>query len=89
MTAWYEQSFGEDYLLVYKHRSQREASEQVEAILPLLQVKPGSRILDLCCGTGRHAVELAAKVMRSLDWTCPMCCCLTPAAIRAACLSLT
>lgn len=61
MTAWYEQSFGEDYLLVYKHRSQREASEQVEAILPLLQVKPGSRILDLCCGTGRHAVELAAK----------------------------
>lgn len=61
MTAWYEHSFGEDYLLVYKHRSQQEASEQVEAILPLLQVKPGSRILDLCCGTGRHAVELAAK----------------------------
>lgn len=61
MTPWYEISFGEDYLLVYKHRSQQEADEQIAAILPLLELKPDSKILDLCCGTGRHALALAKR----------------------------
>src|SRR5690625_916976 len=59
MTAWYEESFGEDYLLVYKHRSQKEADQQIASILPLLGLKPEDHILDLCCGTGRHSVALA------------------------------
>lgn len=61
MTPWYQESFGEDYLLVYKHRSQEEAEQQVTAILPLLQLTPEDRILDLCCGTGRHAAALARR----------------------------
>lgn len=61
MTPWYKESFGEDYLLVYKHRSQEEAEQQVAAILPLLQLTSEDRILDLCCGTGRHAAALAKK----------------------------
>ena len=59
MTPWYKESFGEDYLLVYKHRSQEEADQQITQILPLLNLKRTDRILDLCCGTGRHAIALA------------------------------
>src|SRR5262245_60262627 len=36
-------------------------SAEVEAILKLLGVQPPARILDLCCGIGRHSVELAAR----------------------------
>lgn len=64
MTAWYKKSFGEDYLLVYNHRSQEEAERQVAAILPLLHLREGDRILDLCCGTGRHAAALAKRGYR-------------------------
>ena len=34
---------------------------EVDQILKLLKVKPGAAILDLCCGPGRHAVELASR----------------------------
>lgn len=64
MTSWYRESFGEDYLLVYKHRSQTEADRQVDAILSLLDLKQDVHILDLCCGTGRHAISLAKRGFR-------------------------
>ncbi|MGZ7440039.1 class I SAM-dependent methyltransferase [Paenibacillus sp. TH7-28] len=56
---WYEKSFGEDYLLVYKHRNQQEADRFVQKVMDWLKLPPGSRILDLCCGAGRHALALA------------------------------
>ncbi|MBN2049043.1 MAG: class I SAM-dependent methyltransferase [Spirochaetales bacterium] len=30
----------------------------------LLQMKPGDRLLDACCGVGRHSVEFAARGLR-------------------------
>lgn len=56
---WYERSFGEDYLLVYKHRNQLEADRFVQNVIGWLKLAQGSRILDLCCGAGRHALALA------------------------------
>ncbi|MFM1655748.1 class I SAM-dependent methyltransferase [Brevibacillus sp. B_LB10_24] len=56
---WYEKSFGEDYLLVYKHRNQHEADRFVQRVIEWLELPSGSRILDLCCGAGRHALGLA------------------------------
>ncbi|AKQ68290.1 methyltransferase, putative [Myxococcus hansupus] len=35
------------------------ASEEVERTLRLLDLKPGASILDVCCGHGRHSIELA------------------------------
>ncbi|WP_107724566.1 class I SAM-dependent methyltransferase [Desmospora activa] len=55
---WYEESFGEDYLLVYKHRSRRRADREIEAVVRWLQLKQGTSLLDLCCGTGRHSIPL-------------------------------
>ncbi|WP_028547052.1 class I SAM-dependent methyltransferase [Paenibacillus taiwanensis] len=59
MPAWYEQSFGEDYLLVYKHRDMQGAAEEVHRMVNWLQLPQGAHIFDLCCGMGRHSVALA------------------------------
>lgn len=40
------------------------AAEQVEQALALLNVGPGAAILDLCCGVGRHSLELARRGFR-------------------------
>lgn len=36
-----------------------EAAGQVGAVIELLGIPPGARVLDLCCGPGRHTLELA------------------------------
>lgn len=49
----------------------RRAAWEVEGILGLLGVTPGSRVLDLACGVGRHAREMARRgfTMSALDRT--------------------
>lgn len=64
MAAWYEESFGEDYLLVYKHRDLHGAQAEVRRMVNWLQLPAGSSILDLCCGMGRHSVALADEGYR-------------------------
>ena len=57
---WYRSFFGKDYLDVYGHLLTEENSEaEAEFVIRALDLKPGDRVLDLCCGTGRHAVPLA------------------------------
>jgi SAM-dependent methyltransferase len=38
-----------------------DAVEEVTKIIKLLDIQPGSSILDLCCGIGRHSLELARR----------------------------
>lgn len=59
MAEWYELSFGEDYLLVYKHRDVQGAKHEVERMIGWLNLAPGAKVLDLCCGMGRHSLALA------------------------------
>jgi ubiquinone/menaquinone biosynthesis C-methylase UbiE len=59
MTAWYEQSFGQDYLLVYKHRDMQGAKNEVQKMVNWLELEAGAEIFDLCCGMGRHSLTLA------------------------------
>ena len=35
--------------------------DQVDKIVELLDLQPGARILDLCCGPGRHSLEFARR----------------------------
>lgn len=58
MAEWYEQSFGEDYLLVYKHRDFQGAKHEVHKMISWLGLPAGAKVLDLCCGMGRHAMAL-------------------------------
>ncbi|HEX7057237.1 MAG TPA: class I SAM-dependent methyltransferase [Bacilli bacterium] len=60
MEAWYEKSFGKDYLLVYKHRDFQGAANEVLAMSKWLRLPAGAQVLDLCCGMGRHSLSLAA-----------------------------
>lgn len=55
---WYEEWFGEDYKLIYPHRNEEEAKEQVKFVSQHISIPEGAKVLDLCCGCGRHAVEL-------------------------------
>jgi SAM-dependent methyltransferase len=59
---WYETFFGADYFRIYEPMLTRERTErEVEGIVALLNLPPGSRILDLCCGHGRIAIPLAER----------------------------
>ena len=41
--------------------SLERATVEVDGILSLTSVAPTARVLDLCCGVGRHALELARR----------------------------
>ncbi|MNO22824.1 Cypemycin methyltransferase [compost metagenome] len=59
MSEWYKDSFGADYLIVYKHRDFGGARREVEQMIGWLELPPGAKVLDLCCGMGRHSLALA------------------------------
>lgn len=57
---WYEKAFGELYPLIYSHRDDRSALEEARDMVALLGLSSAPlRVLDLCCGGGRHAAALA------------------------------
>jgi 2-polyprenyl-3-methyl-5-hydroxy-6-metoxy-1,4-benzoquinol methylase len=58
---WYAEWFGRDYLAVYAHRDTDEARRQIALMERALAPASGARVLDLCCGGGRHSVELARR----------------------------
>jgi SAM-dependent methyltransferase len=63
---WFESWFNNPlYLEVYSHRDQDEAARCIQTILEvsgLGKVDPPSlSVLDIACGAGRHAVELARR----------------------------
>lgn len=55
--SWYKDWFNsENYLKVYSHRNESEAERLVELIIKMLNLKSGSKVLDMACGSGRHAI---------------------------------
>jgi SAM-dependent methyltransferase len=59
MAEWWEEFFDEDYLAVYKDRDTQTADREVAFVRKTLRLRRGQRVLDICCGYGRHAVRLA------------------------------
>ncbi len=57
---WWETFFGADYLTRYEGDPVRTSAE-VDAVEKILHLRKGARILDLACGAGRHAIELARR----------------------------
>lgn len=63
--AWFKHWFGSPYYaLLYGHRDDQEAGLWVAAILAHWSLTPGSALLDLACGRGRHARHFAAAGMQ-------------------------
>ena len=66
MSTWHESDhFWETLAPVFFGPQRWEVvPAEVEQIVGLLGVGPGAAILDLCCGPGRHALELARRGFR-------------------------
>jgi SAM-dependent methyltransferase len=47
--------------ILFNQKRQSNAKVEVEKLVSLLKIRKNDRILDLCCGTGRHSLELAGK----------------------------
>ena len=61
VTNWYENWFGNEYLTVYAHRDEDEARQLVQLILTYINLDKNAKIIDLCCGQGRHAFLFARE----------------------------
>jgi SAM-dependent methyltransferase len=62
---WYVDLFREVYpelwLAEEEALSAAQTRPEVDFVERVLELKPGSRVLDLCCGHGRHALEMARR----------------------------
>ena len=52
---WFDSDY---YHTLYKHRDYSEARNFIDNIVEYLDLKKGSKILDLACGIGRHSIYL-------------------------------
>lgn len=53
--SWFDTKY---YHLLYKNRNDKEARNFIENLVRNLELKPNSKVLDLACGKGRHAITL-------------------------------
>lgn len=61
-TDWYKDWFNTpEYLNVYRHRNETDAVKLVDLILDKIDLQPGSSVLDMACGSGRHSIRFARK----------------------------
>lgn len=61
MTAdlpWFVRSFDGLYPWLYAHRTIHEAFAIAPFVARVLNFRPGMRVLDLCCGNGRHVAAM-------------------------------
>lgn len=62
---WFELFFDADYVTLLRDTSPpRKTRREVDFLVRCLRLPPGARILDVPCGYGRHAAELARRGFR-------------------------
>ena len=54
---WFDSPF---YHKLYFERDEKEAESLIRRLVTHLHLQPGSRVLDVACGRGRHSKMLAA-----------------------------
>ncbi|MHC4931223.1 MAG: class I SAM-dependent methyltransferase [Planctomycetota bacterium] len=66
MSEWFEDLDFWDTMRPFMFEASRweSAADQVDAVVELLGIEEGARVLDLCSGPGRHSVELARRGFR-------------------------
>jgi len=62
MAQWYREFFDDLYLRVYQPlEAPEKVRREVDFIVKALNLPAGAKVLDLCCGQGRHSLELARR----------------------------
>ena len=61
---WWKRFFDEAYAKTELESFGQRASEEVDFIEEVLSLHKNAKILDLCCGLGRHSIELAKRGYR-------------------------
>jgi SAM-dependent methyltransferase len=62
---WFERFFDADYVALLRDTSPaRKTRREVDSLVRSLRLPAGARILDVPCGYGRHAAELARRGFR-------------------------
>ena len=60
--AWYEDFFAmEDAARIGWYDETDASRKQVDFIVQAMALHPGARVLDLCCGQGRHLIDLVRR----------------------------
>src|SRR2546429_3545596 len=60
-SEWWRSWFGRGYLALYDEYLAERTPVEIDRLEALLAMRPPQRILDLPCGQGRHAIELARR----------------------------
>ncbi len=71
---WFEEVFSEDYLRTTPAMTAEQTTNEVEFIRDALAMPEGGAVLDLACGYGRHAIEMAQRGFKTtgLDLSLPL-----------------
>ena len=54
--TWFDTKY---YHILYKHRDNEEANLFIGKLVDFLKLTPGNKVADICCGKGRHSLELS------------------------------
>jgi SAM-dependent methyltransferase len=71
---WWEELFNDDFIRTMAKISDEQIAKEVDFIEESLAVAKGAMLLDLACGTGRHAIELTRRGYKvvGFDLSLPM-----------------
>jgi len=71
---WFVDLFDEDYLRTLPFLTPQATQAEAEFVINAMGLTPGAQVLDVGCGYGRHAMELAARGFHvvGLDLSTPL-----------------
>jgi SAM-dependent methyltransferase len=71
---WFAEIFDEDYLRTLPFLTPQATQSEAEFVIETMNLAPGANVLDVGCGYGRHAMELAARGFHvvGLDLSTPL-----------------
>ena len=71
---WFVDLFDEDYLRTLPFLTPQATQAEAEFVIEAMGLSPGAQVLDVGCGYGRHAMELAARGFHvvGLDLSTPL-----------------
>lgn len=71
---WFVELFDEDYLRTLPFLTPQATQAEAEFVIDAMSLTPGAQVLDVGCGYGRHAMELAARGYHvvGLDMSTPL-----------------